>query len=298
MLVSIVTPSFNQGRFLRRTIDSVLAQSYPHIEYLVIDGGSTDDSLAILRAYGDRFFWLSETDRGQTHALNKGFARARGDILAYLNSDDILLPGAVASVVCHFRQHPDWGVVYGRANWIDEDDQLLGEYPTHPYSFRRLLQYCFLCQPATFWRAAAARQVGPFNERLRACMDYEYWVRLDRAGVRIQLVNDLLACSRLYAETKTFSQREQVYREHIQICLAHVGWTELGPFYGLWRHRFHEKPTGWPRRLRWLPGCCPLTALLDYLWTNRRSASFKEVLFGLGRGLGRLLSKRQSPVLR
>jgi glycosyltransferase involved in cell wall biosynthesis len=298
MLVSIVTPSYNQGRFLRRTIDSVLTQSYPHIEYLVIDGGSTDNSIDILRSYGDRFCWLSEPDRGQAHALNKGFARARGEVLAYVNSDDTLLPGAVETIVRHFKQHPDWDVVYGRADWIDEHDHRLDEYPTHPFSFRRLMQYCFLCQPATFWRASAARQVGPFNERLQACIDYEYWLRLHRAGAHFQHLEDRLACSRLYGDTKTLSQRETIYREHIQICLEHVGWAELGPFYGLWRHRFREKSTGWPRQLRWLPGLCPTMALLDYLRSNRRPAALKEVLFGLGRGVGRLLAKRQTPVLR
>src|SRR5579862_4352732 len=102
-LVSIVTPSYNQGRYLRRTIDSVLSQDYPHVEYLVFDGGSTDDSVDILKSYGNRFFWIAQRDRGQTDAINQGLRRARGDILAYLNSDDILLPGAITAAVEHFR---------------------------------------------------------------------------------------------------------------------------------------------------------------------------------------------------
>src|SRR5438270_571819 len=114
-IVSMVTPSFNQGRFLRRTIDSVLSQDYPHVEYLVFDGGSTDESIDVLRSYGDRFLWTSERDRGQTDAINKGLRRAKGDILAYLNSDDVLLPGAIATVAEHFRKNPAWDVVYGNA---------------------------------------------------------------------------------------------------------------------------------------------------------------------------------------
>src|SRR3954467_14302963 len=114
-LVSIVTPSFNQGRFLGRTIDSVLGQDYPHVEYLVVDGGSTDETLAILRSYGDRVRWLSEADAGQTAAINKGFQRTSGKIVGYLNSDDVLLPEAVATVVEYLRNHPECDLVYGDA---------------------------------------------------------------------------------------------------------------------------------------------------------------------------------------
>src|SRR5687767_5938727 len=112
-LVSIVTPSFNQGRFLRRTIESVMNQGYPHIEYLVFDGGSSDESIEVLRSYGERFFWRSQPDRGQTNAINQGLQRARGEIVAYLNSDDVLLPGAVAAVVSYFEKNLDWDLLYG-----------------------------------------------------------------------------------------------------------------------------------------------------------------------------------------
>src|SRR5262249_50072446 len=122
-LVSIVTPSFNQGRFLKRTIDSVLGQTYPHIDYQVIDGGSADDSVAILKSYGDRVRWVSEPDQGQSDALNKGFARARGTVRAYLNSDDVLLPDGVAKAVGHLLRHPDCDMVYGDADYIDENDR-------------------------------------------------------------------------------------------------------------------------------------------------------------------------------
>jgi len=185
-LVSIVTPSYNQGRFLRRAIDSVLSQDYPHLEYFVLDGGSTDESADILRSYsivpsasgkgaaqsptspfgkgaaqslpspsgrgdeGERksFFWLCQPDRGQTDAINQGLRRTRGDILAYLNSDDVLLPGAIAAIVQHFRSNPDWDLLYGNAYHIDENDCVLGTYPTAPYEFDRLLQSCCICQPA------------------------------------------------------------------------------------------------------------------------------------------------------
>ena len=151
-LVSIVTPSFNQGRFLRRTIDSVLNQTYPHIEYRVMDGGSTDDSVEILKSYGDRFPWVSQRDGGQTNAINTGLAQSRGEIQAYLNSDDILTPDAVARVVRHFVERPDCDMVYGLGQHIDQDDGFLDWYPTADYSLKRLIRECCVCQPAAFWR--------------------------------------------------------------------------------------------------------------------------------------------------
>ena len=134
-----------------RTIDSVLGQSYPHVEYVVIDGASTDDSVPILQSYGRRLRWLSEPDRGQADAINKGLALGTGDILAYLNSDDVLLPDALDRVVACFRRHPDADVVYGRAWFIDEDDRRTGAYRTAPFSLRRLAEDSCLCQPAVFW---------------------------------------------------------------------------------------------------------------------------------------------------
>ena len=135
-LVSIVTPSFNQAAFLRRTIDSVLGQDYPHIEYIVIDGGSTDGSVEILRSYGERVRWVSEPDRGQSDAINKGFARCRGTIRGYLNSDDVLWPGAVRTVVAHFADQRDWDLIYGNAYHIDADDRILGPLSDSALRFR------------------------------------------------------------------------------------------------------------------------------------------------------------------
>ena len=254
-LVSIVTPSYHQGGFLRRTIDSVLSQDYPRIEYLVFDGGSRDDSVDILRSFGDRFFWRSQRDRGQTDAINQGLQRSRGDILAYLNSDDVLLPGAVTAVVEHFRKNSDWDLLYGNAYHIDEHDGLLGEYPTAPYDFARLLQSCCICQPAAFWRRRIADRIGPFDDSLHFAMDYEYWMRIDRAGGVLVHVPDFLACSRLYAETKTLSARMQVYHEILDVSRRHASDASFSQYYAYWHHRCHERSDGWPRWLRWLPEC-------------------------------------------
>src|SRR5262245_29974254 len=178
--VSIITPSFNQAHFLRRTVESVLGQSYPHVEYIVVDGGSTDGTVEVLQSYGHQLTWVSEPDRGQSAAINKGLSWARGEVLAYLNSDDVLLPGAVARVVAHLTANPHCDLVYGRAHYIDEHDQVVGAYHTDDYSFARLMHDCCICQPAAFWRRRIQDRVGAFDEALDYAMDYDYWLRVDR----------------------------------------------------------------------------------------------------------------------
>ena len=269
-LVSIVTPSFNQGRFLRRTIESVLGQDYSHIEYIVIDGSSTDDSVDVLRGYGDRFTWVSEADRGQSDAINKGFARCHGSIRAYLNSDDVLCPGAIRTVVAHLDEHPEWDLIYGDAHNIGADDTVLGIYPTADYDFGRLLQNCFICQPAAFWRTRIAERVGLFDAGLHYAMDLDYWLRIDRAGGRIAHVPEILACNRVYAETKTLSARDRVYREILNVCRRHAGQAGFSQYFAYWHHRCHEAPRGWPRWLHALPRPEYWLALVHYRWDEAR----------------------------
>jgi glycosyltransferase involved in cell wall biosynthesis len=254
-LVSIVTPSLNQGSFLRRTIDSVLSQDYPHIEYLVFDGGSSDDSTVVLNSYSNRFFWRSQPDRGQTDAINQGLRQARGDILAYLNSDDVLLPGAVSTVVDHFQKNAGWDLLYGNANHIDEDDRVIEAYPTAPFDFERLLQSCFICQPATFWRRHVIDRFGLFDDALHFAMDYEYWLRLGRAGAVFGFVPEVLAGSRVHAATKTLAARLEVYREILAVSRRHAEDASFSQYYAYWHHRCHERAGGWPTWLRWLPEC-------------------------------------------
>jgi GT2 family glycosyltransferase len=181
-LVSIVTPSYNQASYLEATICSVLGQSYPHIEYIIVDGGSTDGSLEIIQRYAGRLaYWVSERDQGQTDALNKGFARATGDILAWLNSDDTYLPQAAAEAVAFLQTHPEAGMVYGDANLIDECDQVIGKFPAAQTDYRRLRRgYVHIPQQAAFFRAGLWRQVGPLDPSFYFAMDYDLWVRLAR----------------------------------------------------------------------------------------------------------------------
>lgn len=240
-LVTIVTPSFNQGDFLKRTIDSVLSQTYKNIEYIVIDGGSTDNSVNILKSYNNKFFkWISEPDHGQSDAINKGFSISNGEIRAYLNSDDILLCDAVEKVVNYFYQHPECDLLYGQAEYINKNDKRTGMYNTADYSFDRLITDCCICQPAAFWKTRIANKVGPFKMNLKYVMDYDYWLRIDRIGGCIKHIKRILAASRLYPETKTLSGRRQIYREIFHICLEHCGYVDFNYFLGLWHHLICE----------------------------------------------------------
>jgi len=221
-LVSIVTPSFNQGRFIRETIESVLTQGYPNIEYLVMDGGSTDDTLKILQEYDDRLTWVSEHDRGQADAINKGWRRARGVILAYLNSDDTYLPDTVERAVACLLEQPEAGAVYGEGHHVDEVGKILERYPTEPFSPARLEETCFICQPTVFLRREIVERVGYLDESLQYCMDYDLWIRVARAG-RFAYIPHYLASTRLHAETKTLGQRARAHAEILRMVNRHFG---------------------------------------------------------------------------
>ena len=231
-LVTIVTPSYNQGRFIRATIESVLKQDYPRIEYLIIDGGSTDETVSILREYPDRLRWVSEPDHGQAHAINKGWRQARGSILAYLNSDDLYLPGAVAQAVAALDAHPAAAAVYGEGYHVDEEGRILERYPTEPFHADRLQETCFICQPTVFLRRDAVERVGYLGESLRYCMDYDLWIRLARAGKILIHTPHYLASTRLHADTKTLGQRGPAHAEILQVVHRHFGRVAPRLVYG------------------------------------------------------------------
>jgi glycosyltransferase involved in cell wall biosynthesis len=277
-LVSIVTPSFNQGRFIRRTIESVLAQTYPNIEYVVVDGGSTDETVDILRSYGDRVRWLSEADAGQTEAINKGLRLRNGDIVGYLNSDDVLLPGAIARVVEHLRDHPECDLVYGDADYIDAEDRVTGAYPTADYSFERLMEDCCICQPAAYWRASLIESVGPFDETVHFAMDYEYWLRIARNGLVIQHLAERLAQSRLHPEAKTLGARSEIFHEVFDVCQRHGGYVSRNYVHGYWEHRAEERSGIAARVLRKMPRLRVACAEVHYALLNRRSVGARERL--------------------
>ena len=217
-LVSIVTPSFNQARFLEATIQSVLSQSYPRLEYIIVDGGSTDGSLDIIRKYSDRLaWWVSEKDQGQTDALNKGFAQARGDILAWLNSDDTYLPDAVASAVQFFQGSSKPGLVYGDTNFINEAGQIIGKFRAAQTDLHLLQQgYVHIPQQASFFRSDLWHSVGPLDPTFYFAMDYDLWVRI-AARSQVKYVPQTWANFRLHTSGKTIAADDRCWPEMLRV---------------------------------------------------------------------------------
>ena len=200
----MVTPSYNQGRFIEETILSVLSQDYPNIEYIIIDGGSSDATIDILHRYESRLTWISEPDSGQSHAINKGFRIAKGEILCWLNSDDLLEPEAIRLAVDYMRSNPQVDMVYGEGNSIDEYGSQLIRFPyTRPFDLWALThQLDFILQPTTFFRAEMLRRIGYVDESLHWCMDWDLFIRIGRQ-CRVDHLPNYMAKARVYSETKT-----------------------------------------------------------------------------------------------
>lgn len=217
-LVSIVTPSFNQARFLEATIQSVLSQNYPRLEYMIVDGGSTDGSLEIIKKYASRLtWWISEKDQGQTDALNKGFGHARGDILAWLNSDDTYEPGAVAGAAKFLQMHREVGLVYGDANYIDENGRRVGRFPAAQTDLRLLRQgFVHIPQQASFFRGELWRTLGPLDPSFYFAMDYDLWVRI-ASRAALKYLPETWANFRLHAAGKTLAADDRCWPEMLRV---------------------------------------------------------------------------------
>jgi glycosyltransferase involved in cell wall biosynthesis len=221
--ISIITPSFNQGNFIQRTIESVLRQGIVDLEYIVMDGGSQDRTIEILKSYGDRIKWKSEHDAGTGDAVNKGLAAANGRIIGWLNSDDIYYDGTLRVALNYFEKNPEADVLYGDANHIDDLDQIIEKYPTEPWSWERLQQHCIISQPAAFFRRTIIERYGLLDTRRLHCVDYEYWLRLGKGGARFFYLPETLAATRLHANAKTVALRRACHEDINNILREHLG---------------------------------------------------------------------------
>lgn len=237
--ITVVTPSFNQARFLERTICSVLDQGYPNLEYIIVDGGSTDGSVDIIRRYAHRLnCWVSEPDKGQSDAINKGLRRATGEWVAWQNSDDVYLPGTFQDLVCTAAERPRAGLIIGDMMLIDECDRSLRDIRYVTPRYRALLaEGMVLTNQAAFWRRTLHDQVGFLNENLHYCFDYEWFLRLTQHTKGVH-VGRIWGALRLHSETKTSRQVQRFKEERARILAG----RQLGP----WQSRF------WKLRRLWL----------------------------------------------
>jgi glycosyltransferase involved in cell wall biosynthesis len=235
-LVSIVTPSYNMARYLPETVESVLSQDYPSIEYIVVDGGSTDATMEILQKYERRLRCLKGTDKGPSDAAHRGFRDARGEIFAWLNADDTYLPGAVRTGVEYLQAHPEIDVVYGEGYWIDETGGRIGRYPSQPFDVRMLARDCFICQPASFMRACSYRRCE-LDPDVNRSFDYDLWIRMAKQGLRFASIPDYLANSRVHGGSKTIYERDAVFQASMRLLQRHYGYVPFPWIFGYTAYR-------------------------------------------------------------
>jgi glycosyltransferase involved in cell wall biosynthesis len=266
-LVTIVTPSYNMAGYLEETIASVLSQDYPHIEYIVVDGGSTDGTLETLERHKDRLSYTSARDRGPSDAAYKGFRQAHGEIFAWLCADDTLLPGAVRNAVDYLAAHPGVDVVYGEGWWTDSAGAIISRYPTLPFDAKTLERDCFLCQPAAFIRASSYRRCE-LDPTVNMSYDYDLWIRMAKAGFRFASIPQYMATSRMHSGSLTINERTRVFHSSMGLLKRHYGYIPFSWIFGYTAYRMDGRdqffqplqPSVWKY----------LASLPVGLWTNRR----------------------------
>lgn len=254
-LVSIITPSFNQGKFLEETMLSVLNQDYEAIEYIIVDGGSTDNSLDVIQKYQSRLaWWVSEPDKGQTEAINKGFSHASGEILAWLNSDDVYHPGAVREAVKYLQEHPQVGLVYGDLDFIDENDRLIGKFNAAQTDLPRLRRgYVHIPQPSAFFRADLWKKIGPLDESFFFAMDYDLWTRLAAVSELKYLPGKTWAKFRLHSDGKTINSDDRCWPEMLRVHYRDGGKPFAPIVLKYWLRKLAAPFLNWNRRRMFKP---------------------------------------------
>jgi glycosyltransferase involved in cell wall biosynthesis len=224
-LVSIVTPSYNQAAFLEQTIRSVLEQDYPNIEYLIADGGSTDGSVEIIKKYANKLaWWVSEKDKGQADGINKGFARAKGEFIAWVNSDDYYMPGAISAVVAALQANPDVGFVFGDVQVVDKDGRILNNLHYGNWSHADLMTFHIIGQPAVFMRRSVLEKAGYLDPNYHFMLDHQLWLRMGlQAGIKY--VPQLWAGAHYHEDCKNLLQPAEFGKEAYRI----VDWMRTTP---------------------------------------------------------------------
>ena len=290
-LVSLITPSYNQGAFLEQTIQSVLAQDYPNLEYILMDGGSSDNSVEIIQRYASRLsYWESQPDRGQAHAINKGLQRSHGSILGWLNSDDLLMmPDTVSRAVQVFQAEPDIAVVYGRLERINAQGEPVPTplLPKDRVEFSRefAVGECVVNQPGSFWQRPIMEQVGWLDESLHYNLDYEYWMRMLLAGARFRRLPQVVARFRLSSGSKTVGQTAAMATEQLTVLEQFLAHPDLPDRLGLPPERIQRQA----RRARALIG---LHAFYGSVKLQRWNAAGRWLAFVLHWDATALLQRR------
>lgn len=234
--ISIVTPSYNQAQFLERTILSVLNQNYPNLEYIIIDGGSTDGSVEIIKKYKKYLaYWVSEKDRGQSHALNKGFEKSSGDILAWINSDDLYLPLTFFTINKTFCSNPEMDIIFGNSYFIDVQDKIISELRFTKLNLSNLLfeGICF-AQETTFWTKDIYNKVGGISSHYQFCMDFDLFTRIVNEGNLI-FVRKYIAATRIHKDSKTSTMINICHIEHREIINRHIKQMKLKKYYIIYK---------------------------------------------------------------
>jgi len=235
--ISIVTPSYNQGQYLEETIRSVLLQNYPNLEYIIIDGGSSDNSVEVIKKYEKWLsYWVSEPDRGQSHAINKGLKIVKGEIIGWLNSDDVYMRGAISTAVEYLLSDHQIAMIYGDCTQTDNASRKISYYKSENYNRNTLIKWWrksnYIPQPTVFLRKSVFNEVGYLNEKLRFCMDYDLWLRIGEKHLKIFYVPRAIANYRITDTSKTGSQLPLFFHEFEEISKRHWGKiTSLGYLY-------------------------------------------------------------------
>ncbi|GAB4492327.1 MAG: glycosyltransferase family 2 protein [Anaerolineales bacterium] len=243
--ISIITPSYNQSQFLEQTIRSVLDQGIHSLEYFVVDGGSTDSSVDIIRRYENKLAgWVSEKDRGQAEAINKGIKASSGEIVAWLNSDDFYLPGAIQAALKTFREHPTAGLVYGDVLSVDAQGRTFNVQRFRQYDLADLMSFRIISQPAVFMRRAILEQAGLLDESFHLLLDHHLWLRMARLAPLIYLPQTL-AAARYHTAAKNLARTAEFGREALQI----VDWMQTDPNFSPVFEQHHSRVLAGAHRL-------------------------------------------------